>query len=425
MKFNGQLLGTGADSEKLEFYAYNWYVPGGPSAYEKIGEIPGTTSSSDENNVILSLLPQHFAKQTGASTCAIISIRSTSTNTGHTMWIDYLGLEAVKIDAPQAWQYTDEIWKNLGIGDSAVAKDATVAKAASLPQFQVVNPAQGNIWVAKGTQNGAASALASATGDWSFWITKDGSNEVEFSFYWEGTDFNANQTPIGFLISLGGIAAGGAVNISLFDNILDDYVVVYSSVDRISYWQPIFIPYPPQFIQVGNTNDLIELVIDNYKGATGVDVYVDYVALIMGNVDDPNLSLLMGKGISIEQIRDAGAKEATVVALPSVSDIRIEMDANSVKLTDILTDTAEIGGAGVGLTSVGLSVSAIDNILDEIVEGSISLRQAQRAILALISKSSGAPGGPIKYRDFGDTKDRLTFNVDGDGNRASVTIDLT
>lgn len=54
------------------------------------------------------------------------------------------------------------------------------------------------------------------------------------------------------------------------------------------------------------------------------------------------------------------------VSAPSVVEIRTEMDSNSTKLTDILTDTAEIGVAGAGLTAVDdatlAAIAALNNI---------------------------------------------------------------
>lgn len=41
-------------------------------------------------------------------------------------------------------------------------------------------------------------------------------------------------------------------------------------------------------------------------------------------------------------------------AIPTAAENRAEMDSNSTKLADILTDTAEIGAAGAGLTNINL-----------------------------------------------------------------------
>jgi len=75
----------------------------------------------------------------------------------------------------------------------------------------------------------------------------------------------------------------------------------------------------------------------------------------------------------------------------------------------------------------GISASNIVSaVLAGIIEGSITLQQSQRLQLAaLVGKVSGAPTGPIVFRDTGDTTDRISATVDEDGNRSAVTLDLT
>lgn len=60
------------------------------------------------------------------------------------------------------------------------------------------------------------------------------------------------------------------------------------------------------------------------------------------------------------------------------------------------------------------------------VETGLTFRQAMRLwTAALIGKLSGAGTGTETVRDFGDTKDRLVYTVDSDGNRSAVTRDAT
>lgn len=73
----------------------------------------------------------------------------------------------------------------------------------------------------------------------------------------------------------------------------------------------------------------------------------------------------------------------------------------------------------------GSSTLTADDVLDEDVEGAITLRQTCRAILALISKVSGGGTATVTFRDSADTKDRIVIAVDSNGNRSSVTLDLT
>lgn len=151
----------------------------------------------------------------------------------------------------------------------------------------------------------------------------------------------------------------------------------------------------------------------------------------------------------------------------------IETDAAA-----ILVDTAEIGAAGAGLTEAGgtgnhltainlpnqtmditgnlsgsvgsvtgavgsvtagvtvttnndktgyrLSATGVDDVLDEVYEGTTTLRQFLRlAASAMWGKLSGAATTTVAIRDEADTKARITATVDADGNRSAVTLDKT
>lgn len=102
--------------------------------------------------------------------------------------------------------------------------------------------------------------------------------------------------------------------------------------------------------------------------------------------------------------------------------------------TDIATDTAAIkaktdnlpaspAATGAAMT---LTAGAVDAIHDEVVEGSTSMREMLRGFAAvLMGKAAGLATTTATYRDIGDTKARITATVDADGNRTSVTRDLS
>jgi len=97
-------------------------------------------------------------------------------------------------------------------------------------------------------------------------------------------------------------------------------------------------------------------------------------------------------------------------------------------LADVKVDTAAIladtGTDGVVLKAAGLAADAVDEILDEVVEGTTTLRQAIKIMMsALAAKVSGGGTTTITFRDVGDTKDRITATVDADGNRTAMTLD--
>lgn len=76
--------------------------------------------------------------------------------------------------------------------------------------------------------------------------------------------------------------------------------------------------------------------------------------------------------------------------------------------------------------AMNLTAAAVDAIIDEAVEGSYTLRQALRVILAVLAgKVSGMNSLTPVFRDINDTKNRVTASTDASGNRTSVTLDVT
>ena len=73
-----------------------------------------------------------------------------------------------------------------------------------------------------------------------------------------------------------------------------------------------------------------------------------------------------------------------------------------------------------------LAADAVDEILDEVIEGSVTMRQALRLFMAALGgKVSGAGTTSIMFRDTGDTTNRIAATVDSSGNRTAVTLTLT
>jgi hypothetical protein len=67
-------------------------------------------------------------------------------------------------------------------------------------------------------------------------------------------------------------------------------------------------------------------------------------------------------------------------------------------------------------------VPSVDDIHDEVIEGTLTFRQAMRLILAVLTgEATGGGTTTITFRDIGDTKDRVVMTVDSSGNRSAVT----
>jgi hypothetical protein len=101
------------------------------------------------------------------------------------------------------------------------------------------------------------------------------------------------------------------------------------------------------------------------------------------------------------------------------------IDAN---VDAILADTGTDGVvvATASKTGYRLSSTGVDDVLDEVVEGSTTLRQSVRLHNAVLGgKASGLATTEATYRDLADSKDVVVATVDADGNRSALTRDLT
>lgn len=77
--------------------------------------------------------------------------------------------------------------------------------------------------------------------------------------------------------------------------------------------------------------------------------------------------------------------------------------------------------------NVEITAAGVDAVLDEVVESTLTFRQAVRLIIAAtqINKTSGGGTTTLIARDYADTKARITKIVDANGNTTSVSTDAT
>ncbi len=121
---------------------------------------------------------------------------------------------------------------------------------------------------------------------------------------------------------------------------------------------------------------------------------------------------------------------ATAANLAIIDDfLDTEIAAIKAKTDNLPGSPAAVGSAmtlATGAVSAdALAADAVDEILDEIVEGSTTLRQAMRALLSLAAGKSSRSGSTIYLRDIGDTKNRVAITHDSNADRTAVTVDLT
>ena len=127
---------------------------------------------------------------------------------------------------------------------------------------------------------------------------------------------------------------------------------------------------------------------------------------------------------------------ASVVSIPLLNVFTLPpnlgataIDSSGNVAANIVQAAGTAWGSGA-LTAAALAADAgaeiADAVLDEVVEGSLTLRQIVRIILATTAcKVSGLDGATALFRDSGDTKNRVTATTDTYGNRSAVTFDAT
>ena len=130
-----------------------------------------------------------------------------------------------------------------------------------------------------------------------------------------------------------------------------------------------------------------------------------------------------------DTIRDSVTDDATRLDASAVNAITADLtDGGRLDLLidDILDDTGELQTDDVPGLIGALNDPTVDDILDEVVEGTYTMRQVLRlCISALAGKCSGGGTTTITFRDSGDGTDRIIATVDANGNRTAVTLDVS
>lgn len=109
-------------------------------------------------------------------------------------------------------------------------------------------------------------------------------------------------------------------------------------------------------------------------------------------------NIILAKGVGLTGLNDIPAADVWAVATRAITD-----------------------KAGFSLSAAG-----VDDVLDEVVENTLTLRQLLRlSFSALAGKCAGGGTASIKFRDHADSKDRITATVDATGNRTAVTLNVS
>ena len=139
-------------------------------------------------------------------------------------------------------------------------------------------------------------------------------------------------------------------------------------------------------------------------------------------------SLFGADALQVDAIQIAGAAVSTSTAQLGVNAVQAGGTAwGSGAITSGAFAAGAINAAAIadGAIDAGaLAADAVDEILDEVVEGSLTMRQVLRIVLAaLAGKSTGGGSGTINFRDQADSKNRIAATVNVNRDRTAVTVD--
>lgn len=129
---------------------------------------------------------------------------------------------------------------------------------------------------------------------------------------------------------------------------------------------------------------------------------------------------------------DIDAQLATIAAYLDTEIAAILEDTNEIQG---LIAAGKIAAQVKGMDADVLTASALatdagdeiaDQVADEVYEGTLTLREVIRILLAVLGgKSSGGGTATITFRDNADTKNRVVATVESDGDRTAMTLDGT
>lgn len=80
----------------------------------------------------------------------------------------------------------------------------------------------------------------------------------------------------------------------------------------------------------------------------------------------------------------------------------------------------------IGSLAVQAKTDVTNSTIEKTIDGSFTLNQITKLLASvLLGKISGAEGTTLTFRDISDTKNRIIAVVDSDGNRTTLTFDLS
>lgn len=127
--------------------------------------------------------------------------------------------------------------------------------------------------------------------------------------------------------------------------------------------------------------------------------------------------------------------ETTVTSMATGVVTAAAIAADAIGASEIAADAigaSEIAASAIGASEIAtdaigadeLAAGGIDEMMDEVFEGTYTFRQMMRIVFsALAGKASGGGTGTLVFRDAADAKARITATVDASGNRTAIVLD--
>ena len=180
-------------------------------------------------------------------------------------------------------------------------------------------------------------------------------------------------------------------------------------------------------VTVGTNNDKTgyyiagtKTTLDALNDIAAADVWAVATRTITGGTVD---SVVNDVNVNLNQVLPTTPSAGTVGEALKNADTYLDAAVSSRSTFNASTDQVTVG-TNNDKTGYSLSATGIDAIHDEVVEGTLTLRQIVRIILSVLAgKSAGGGSSTVVFRDLADTKNRVSATVDTNGNRTSVTVD--
>jgi len=142
-----------------------------------------------------------------------------------------------------------------------------------------------------------------------------------------------------------------------------------------------------------------------------------------GSIDEHLDDILSDTSAIDSRLPSDPADESQVENAISVSESNIRGGSDTLANLSDQLDTVQADLDNPSQYQADISTLPTD-IMNEIIEGTLTLRQVQRLLLAVLAgKSDGAGGATQHFRDTQDTKNRITATLDEDGNRTAIVLD--